>query len=70
MPVSHVLMLERPEKPARAERGDERFLDDVFREIGVAELQLGDSHQIAAVPVELDGEKRSVQTAPVRSSRK
>ena len=62
MPVSHVLTLERPVKPfARAERGEQRFLHDVLGEVGVAQLQLGDPHEIAAVPVQFGGEERGVQ---------
>jgi hypothetical protein len=57
------------ESLARSQRRNQRFLDDVFGCVGVAELQLCNAQQIAAVTIELGGEKRSVQRGPRRSAR-
>ena len=46
---------------ASAQRRDERLLHDVLRQVRIPQLQMGDSQQIAAMPVELDSEKRGVQ---------
>ncbi len=58
-PRSHARALRKA--LARAERRDDRLLHDVLRQVRVPQLQVGHSQQIAAMPVELDGEKCGVQ---------
>ncbi len=57
MPVSQVLTLERPEKPARAlQRRDQRVLHDIFGSLIVAQLQHRHAQQVGAMTLDLCGD--------------
>ena len=54
--MSQVLRLDLPAKPAAGKRGEQRVLHDVLGRIAVAQLQLRDPQQVAAMRFDLAGE--------------
>ena len=65
--MSQVLRLDLPVKPACAgQRGDQRVLHDVLRRVAVAQLQLRHAQQVAAMRLDLGGERGGVHGARKR----